>query len=353
MERNVLPCLIVDIGGTLMKRTRPGALHRALGWLRDVGVRLADADGRLALARAVFTSRDAAEAASEVVARFDVPPAHEASLRDLLLEPDGEALIFDGAETLLATARGRGWRIVGATNAVRWIAPVPDSIARYCDSIVSSSELDLIKQEPDFWRRLARKCTIDPRFGVVVGDDRDADIRPAHAAGFAAIQIDHRTVTINGLRAALDESGPVPVGCTGIAAGIPYAWRGKCVVDVQNLVPLVTDVTRARVFLQAAGTARAATIVRRRDRCPVLLYSDATVAPFLLGWVRTLPDRRVSICPRDLADALAAAEISLVSLSDRQKRHLISMVREAREPGIRTQRIAGVIEYLKSLSEHL
>ena len=58
--------------------------------------------------------------------------------------------------------------------------------------------------------------------------------------------------------------------------------------------------------------------------------------------------RASSRVPTDLRGAMTAEGLTLEGLSEREVRHLVSMVREARDPTVRRARIADVIGFLRS-----
>ena len=57
------------------------------------------------------------------------------------------------------------------------------------------------------------------------------------------------------------------------------------------------------------------------------------------------PSSRV---PTDLRTAMQADGLTLDGMSEREIRHLVSMVREARDPAVRQERIADVVGFLRS-----
>jgi hypothetical protein len=256
-------------------------------------------------------------------------------------------VIFDGAVELLSSARAQGWTVVVATNAAGWVAPLPPEIASHCDCIVSSSDIGLIKQQSQFWPALADKAGLDPRFTLVAGDQFEVDVIPAQSAGFAAVRIDHRDNGLVMLGSAIEQAGPAPDECAGLAAGIPREWAGRQVLDVPNLAALVISVTRARIIMHTGSGTIPGEVVRRRDRSPALVANDSRVTPPAVSWIRIRPDRRMNNCPEDLARALSAAGVSIEDLPTGEQRQLIGMVREARDPAIRNQRIADIVQGLR------
>lgn len=339
--------LVIDVGGTLMSRSRPGTVQRAVDRLQKAGIDCSVPANRLAVARIVLTSSSPSSATEALIEHFGLPSIHRAEVHDALVEEDGEAVIFDGAAELLSSTRARGWTVVVATNAAAWLAPLPREIASHCDYVISSSDIGLIKQQLQFWRILAEKTGLDPIFTLVVGDQLEADIMPAQSAGFAAVKIDHRNTDLVMLRGAIEQAGPAPDECAGLAAGIPYQWAGRQVLDVSNLTTLVISVTRARIMMHTGGGTIPGEIVRRREQSPALVANDSRVTPPLVSWIRIRPDRRMNTCPEDLARALSDAGVSISNLPIGEQRQLIGMVREAQDPSIRNRRIADIVQRLR------
>ena len=345
------PYIVVDVGGTIINRSRPGTVQRVVDCLKSLGINVSSQAHRLAVASIVLTSPDPESAAGALVEFLRLPQAFGEIIHASLIEPDGDAFLFDHALDLLSAARSYGWGVVAATNAVRWITPLPLEISDRCDSIVSSGDLGIIKQDLRFWSALRERVGLDPAFTLVVGDEPDADVISARRGAYAALKVDHREVTLSMIRSAIEQAGPMPSDADGIAAGVEYRWAGRWVIDVPNLIILLTRVTRARVEIQTTAGTRFGEVVRRRDDSPVLVAAEGRKDLPSISWVRVRADRRMAVIPQDLALALADAGVSISALTIGEQRLMIGMVREAREPLVRKRRIADIVEHLKPRSQ--
>ena len=343
------PALVVDIGGTLLRRTEPGALERTLRWLAVTGFDQTDLNKRLVVARAVLTSPDPATAAAAVVSVLGLDVAARATLVDLFAAPDGHIILADGAAELLAAARQHGWRVIAATNAARWASPLPSVIARHFDRVICSADVGLIKQEQTFWELLLRTVGIERRWTLAVGDNMPADIEPAWRLGIAAIHVDQAIVTAALLVPALRAVGPAPSDAIGLVAGPARSWAGRWVTSAPQLQTLVRTVTRAHVLVQTKNRVMSATVVRRRKEPPAVCCDRPQERPPLLAWLRERPDHRWVDCPSDLASALNTAGLPFASLPIRDQRHIVSLVREAKDPAVRIVRITDIVNHLRSL----
>lgn len=138
-----------------------------------------------------------------------------------------------------------------------------------------------------------------------------------------------------------------------VVEGTPYVFAGELVVDAPT--ELVSGCTRRRVLIRndGADVTCASTAVRLHDGRVVL------VLPRLVGGVEGRPikveialteDTRSVGPPQDLVQALQAHGLSLDGLAKHELRHLVSLVREARDPTVRAQRIAAVMERLEALA---
>lgn len=338
--------LLVDVGNTLLARTRPGPFGRACGVLRDRGHDVADHGRRYALARCLLTAGDRERALSDVAVEFGLSTGDAGALRAELELPDGEAILLPGAEALLRTASETGWRVVTTTNAVAWAQPLPPRLSRYVSGVLASSELGFLKQDTGFWNRVLAEPGVDAARSLVVGDNSSADGESPAAAGLCAVVTGDPHPSLSDIAGWMAAAGPPPAQASALAAGPPTTWAGTRVMEVPHLGWMVSALTRCRVLtsLGEGGRRSRSTVVRRRGLPPALVVPEEFSGG--LVWLTVADDARTSKAPRDLADALAATGMSLDGLSDRARRHLVSMVREAHDPEIRRSRIDDVLAFL-------
>lgn len=337
------PTLVVDIGGTLVTRDRPGAYHRALRAVAALGGTVDHPGVRERVARHVWTEPDAAAAAHRLAA--DLRLGDAAAIAHALREPDGEARPVPGAARLLSAAAAHGWRTVAVTNTARPAPELPNEIARLIPVTLCSSDLGVVKQDPLFWSYLRTRYTPDPFRTLVVGDDLAADIRPATAEGFLTWHVNRSGSRTAHVADALEACGPPPTGAVALAGGQHSRWAGQRIVESSHLRPLVARVTALRCRVHAGGRTWCCTLRRRQAGPPALIIEDTETFP-ALGWLAPIADRRTAQPPRDLAAAMAAARVSLDELPLRERRHLVSLVREAKDPATRTARISHVVDHL-------
>ena len=342
------PVLVVDLGETLLRRTRPGAVQRLLDELVCIGVQVPLGDGQFAFARAVLTSRTPDAALAQLTKLVPLDRRQQTRLRDVLLQPEGDAVLIEGSLELLSTARSLGWRIVAATNATGWVAPLPTELEHSLESVVSSSSLGAAKQELEFWQQFIICVGNEPQRTLVIGDSFDADVRPAQRCGLAALHVDHDEVTLRKVSTALADLGPPPEPCNGLLAGCWEVWGGSKVVDAAHLRDLLVDVTRASATLHFGSSKLRGQLVRRREEPPAFALPKRVAAPPLLSWLRIDPDRRATVVPHDLRHAMDASGVTLKDLTPAEQRHLTSMVREALDQSLRAERISHVVSYLLS-----
>lgn len=340
------PTLVVDIGNTLVVRSRPGAYRRALELATTLGLETTDAAVRDHIARAVFTGPDPARAAEEIVRRLGL--ADPMPWRETLSSGEGEVSEAPGAHDLLQAATRAGWVVVAATNSAVWIDPLPPRLASFVTDVVSSSELGLLKQDHQFWMELISRHVDDRRLALVVGDDPATDVLAPSAAGLLALELNDDW-SVAALARAIATLGPPPPDAVAVAGGVPSRWGGRTVLEAPNLASLVVRTTRRACIVHAGSARQRATVVRRRDRLPALVLEEPEGFT-RLAWVTPVPDRRPVAPPSDLAAALASAGVSLDRLHRHEQRHLVSLVREAKDPCTRQSRIADVVAHLETLN---
>ncbi|MFJ6200051.1 HAD family hydrolase [Micromonospora sp. NPDC092111] len=332
------PVLIVDAGGTLVTRTRPGLAGRVLHALRAAGD---DRPGAL-LRAAVLTAVDV----DTCLRHLDPlpPPARAAVLAELTGDP-GDAVVLPGAEDLLGTAADLGWRVVVATNAGPGTPALPDDLDRHVDTTVESRRCGLVKDDPRFWQTLLAEQDVDPRTALVVGDDPVADRRVPEAAGLQSRLVGGDGTATTELVAQLRAAGSRPDGAGAVVAGRRERWAGRDVTVAPHLAGLVVRVTRARVRLTTGGTGGAAFVVRRRALPPAVVAAGGALPEF--AWLHLPRDRRPYQAPADLKALLDAEGLSLEVLPPSDRRHALAMIREARSRAAVSARMADLVLFLR------
>ncbi|GLK99219.1 HAD family hydrolase [Dactylosporangium matsuzakiense] len=333
------PVLVVDAGGTLVTRTRPGLAGRVVAAVRAAG----DERPEAAVRAAVHTAPDI----DACLRKFDDLPASARAgiARELTADP-GDAVVLPGAEELLHTAAGLGWRLILATNAGPGTPALPSELARYIDTTAESGRYGMVKDDPRFWTRLVEEEKVDPLLAVVLGDDVLADQRAPEAAGLQTRLIGGDGGTLTGLAAELQAAGQCPDEAAGVVAGRHEHWAGRDMIVAPQLAPLVVRVTRARVRL-AAGSAPggAAVVVRRQSRPPAVVGAPGPLPA--LAWLHLPPDRRPYQVPAGLNALLEREGLRLDVLSPSDRRHALAMIREARSTATISERMADLVHFLK------
>ncbi len=341
MIDTVTPTLLVDIGGTLLTRDRPGVFHRVLATVASEG-HIVDDRVRAIIAARVLTGL-APESAAALIAN-DLHLSSAEPVLAALHEPDGVATILPGAIDLLATARRCGWTVAAISNVAASVPDLPRDLVELLDSTVYSSDIGLVKQDTGFWQYLKRALRPDPLRALVVGDDLTADVLPAQAAGYLAFHVDV-DCSVTELAGLVERAGPPPPNALAVVGGRPKAWAGRRILEAPNLAPLVARITRQAGSIHDAEKTYPTTVVRRRTGPPAILLPDGD-RPMMLAWLVANPDRRPVRPPRDLQAALDAKGLSLDGLELHEVRHLVSMVREAKHLDTRSARIDQILAHL-------
>jgi FMN phosphatase YigB (HAD superfamily) len=338
--------LLVDIGGTLLTRTRPGPVWRAQAALCELGVAVPDAAVRERLARCLLTGDDVATGSGRAAHEFGLTAGQARVLAAAIAEPEGEPMLLPGACGFLRQAMNTGWRVIAVTNTARWCSDIPLTLTGWLDDVVTSAATGYLKHDPRFWLRL-REAGVDPAASLVVGDSPVPDGRIPARLGFCPVIVCGDGPSLIDLTWWLAAAADRPDSAIGAAAGRRATWAGHAIMPVPHLADLVVAVTRYRVRVWLpGGRAVTTTIVRRQREGPALLLP--AMAGDGLCWLTPVADRRNGTVPADLASALQADGFSLDGLPDRERRHLVSMVREAKAPEVREMRVADVIAFLQA-----
>lgn len=343
---NRAPVLLVDVGNTLLTRTAPGPFERAQTVLAGLGYDTGDLARQRALARGLLTSCSRDQAVRDVTCAFRLAPGDSAALRETLECPEGDPVLLPGGETLVRTAAQAGWHVVVATNAAAWSEPLPPQLQRHVSGILSSSNIGFLKQERGFWTRARTTYGVDYGRSLVLGDNPVADGQAPAGVGLCAVLVGGGGPTLTEVAGWLAGASSPSARVTALAAGRPTIWAGTRILEVPHLSPLVSSVTRRRVWIDwADGRPLTGTIVRRRNLPPALVV-PGDVGPGGVLWLSLTEDRRQTTAPQDLVEALARGQASMDGLPERERRHLVSLVREAREPAVRQARIGDIVAFL-------
>jgi len=343
----VVPTLLADVGGTLLVRDRPGPFTSAVRTLHARGVALCP-ERRSTLARALLTGADRAAAVDIAAERLRLTSADRSVLAGALAAPPGRATLTAGAVELLRVAADSSWRTIAVTNAVSWSEPLPPELDRHVAQVVSSADVGHLKQEDAFWLEMCRRTGTTGARALVVGDSPEADAVAPARHGFCPVLVGERgAYRLGDVAAWLTAAGTPPTDVLGLAAGRPTIWAGRAVLEVPHLHGLVVTTTRTRVRVaRSARSAAGGTVVRRRQRPPALTAPDLPAEGALL-WLRPVEDRRNTRLPTDLVVLLDRLGLSLDHIPDRDRRHLVSLVREARDRETRRQRLDDIVGFLR------
>jgi FMN phosphatase YigB (HAD superfamily) len=331
------PVLVADVGGTLITRTRPGLTERIVAAVRSA--RGLSAEAEKELRQTVLTSADADACLRELDPAPDIRPLVAA---ELAADP-GDVIVLPEAEDLLRTAAGAGWRVVVASNAGPGTPDLPESLGRYVSGLMESRRCGLVKEDPRFWTRLIDLEQIDPQMALVVGDDEQADRDTPAAAGLQSRLV--RGGGLGVLIADLAAAGPPPPGALAVVAGNHEQWAGQHIVVAPHLGALVTRVTRARVKYVAGEADGTAMVMRRRSGAPAVVAQEGALPG--LVWLVQGRDRSPYTIPVALRGVLDCHGLSLDLLSPADRKHALSMIREARSGSTVAERTADLVRYLQ------
>lgn len=90
----------------------------------------------------------------------------------------------------------------------------PLGLDRYFEAIVVSGELGIRKPDPAIFAHMLRELDVAPAAAIYVGDNLEADIGGAHAAGMAAVWINRNGVTPDAKGATAEGVTPRAKGMT-------------------------------------------------------------------------------------------------------------------------------------------
>jgi FMN phosphatase YigB (HAD superfamily) len=339
------PTLVVDAGGTLIGRDRPGLTARVIAAVRRAEG-LAD-EAEPALRAAVLTTADP-EACLRVLG--PLAPGTRRAVAAVLAEDPGTAVVLPGALELLTAAVEFGWRVIVASNAGPGTPTLPPELGRYLSGVAESRHYGLVKEDPRFWRLLLARERLDPRLTLVAGDSPAADQRAPASAGLQSQLVTRDGSGLALLTAGLRAAGLRPPGAIAVLGGHGEQWAGRTVVTAPHLGFLVERVTRARVRFTTRGTSGSAVVARRRALPPAVTAAGTVPLPGV-AWLIGGRERPPYTVPADLATLLNREGLSLDVLSASERRHALSMIHEARADGTLAERMADLVSFLLARSE--
>ncbi|MGH3871666.1 MAG: HAD family hydrolase [Pseudonocardiaceae bacterium] len=334
------PVLVVDAGGTLITRTRPGLTARVVQAVRQAEGLTAESES--ALRKTVLTAADPDACLRVLDLRF---PGTRSAVAAVLAEDHGDVIVLPGAEELLRTATELGWKVVVASNAGPGTPALPDEFGRHLSGVVESRSCGLVKEDPRFWARLLHEEQIDPRTTLVVGDCEAADRRAPASVGLQTRLVAADGVGLAALSTDLRAAGPPPPDSMAVVAGDQEEWAGRNIVAVPHLDSLVTRVTRARVRFAAGTTSGTGIVVRRRSGPPALVGHREALPG--VAWLLQSRQRSQYTVPANLRSLLERQGLSLDVLSPSDRRHALSMIREAKSDETVAERTADLVRFLE------
>jgi FMN phosphatase YigB (HAD superfamily) len=335
------PVLVVDVGGTLLSRTRPGQTERIVRAVRRAHGITAAAES--ALRRIVLTSPDADACLEALRSSPELRPQVAA---ELAADP-GDAVVLPGAEDLLRTATANGWRIVVASNAGPGTPSLPKALAVHVESVAESRTCGFVKSDPRFWSRLIDSENLDPRLTLVIGDQAEDDRAAPVSAGLQARLV--RAGRLGDLAADLDAAGPPPPWAIAVVAGVHERWAGQDVAPAPHLGSMVTRVTRVHLQYSIQGGGGPAVVARRRSGPPAVVSGGPKPLPGV-AWLLQGRDRSPYTVPGNLRGILKERGLSLDVLSKSDRRHALSMIHEARNDATVAERTADLVRFLEERS---
>lgn len=349
VEQASKPVLIVDLGNTLIIRPT-GAYRRVMEILDSLTIVRPNEELRLWVARIVLTGADPVSASNTLATRFDLANETVESIRLAIRQNDGPATVMEGAEELLRKAGNLGWEVIAATNSVASLPPIPEEIGIRIKMIFSSHEVGALKQDPAFWAALQTRFPLDPTLSLVVGDSAAADVEAPQLSGLNSLLIGPLGVTLSSLTSSLEELGTMHSSAVALIVGRLVPWGGRLIIDAPNLDVLVRDRTRFHCTLQTMNSQLRASVIRRKSQPPAVVTEvplSAKAGTLILGWLVPMRDRRTDSPPSDMIAAIEREGITMDGLPLTERRHLVSLVRESKNPEVRTERIREAVTFLK------
>jgi putative hydrolase of the HAD superfamily len=204
MGAHTIGAVSFDVLGTLLELEPPAPRLQA-GLRAEFGLEVGEADAERAIAAEIAYYRAHMHAAADSASLADLRRRCGSVLRDTLgaaeldLERLTEVLLasirfsaFPDAEPALRVLRERGLRLLAISN---WDVSLHEQLvgaglAGLFDDAVSSAEAGVAKPDPAIFTRALARAGVAPEDALHVGDDVDADVAGALAAGLEPVLID-------------------------------------------------------------------------------------------------------------------------------------------------------------------
>jgi putative hydrolase of the HAD superfamily len=206
MVGEAISAVLLDAFGTLVAMEAPGPLLRS-ELQRLAGVEVTEEQAAAAFRAEIdyyrehhLQGRDPESlerlrdrCAAVIAEALPAPTADLEAVREAMLR----SIRFDAYPEVAAALqelRGRGLRLVVASN---WDCSLPEvlervGLGRLVDAVVSSAEAGAAKPDPGLFEAALTAAGSEPREAVHVGDDPDADVAGARAAGLRAVLVARR-----------------------------------------------------------------------------------------------------------------------------------------------------------------
>lgn len=175
--------VVFDIGETVVDKSREYA-----GWARELGTTPHTFS-------AVFGATVAAGGGVDATLRHfgvDGLADHAALVRAGRIPPPGDEDLFPGVRALLAALRAAGLRVGIAGNQPPGYGALLRRLELPADVVATSEEWGVRKPDPAFFRRAVDEVLgrgSDPSAVLYVGDQLDADVVGATAAGLRVVRV--------------------------------------------------------------------------------------------------------------------------------------------------------------------
>jgi FMN phosphatase YigB (HAD superfamily) len=346
------PTLLVDIGGTLLERTAESPVSRVVKILLQLVPEVAAAEAKEIVVKSLQTGLDRPNAIETLTASLPKTPDLRTKVSFALAEESSDYQLKPGANELLDAGRATGFRIFACTNMTAWQHPLPIELASRIDGVFASCIEGAVKQDPAFWAGLIERRAVDPTTAIMIGDNLLADGARPSEAGICSFVV-NEYVSLPEVARWISCAPQPPDGVVAAVGGRVMQWAGRPVWAAPQLTDLVEPVTRRRVRLhfEAKEPPVHTMLLRRRGRSPALLLPGSGRSRDGIAWVSALTLQRPVRPPADLVAALNATRLTDQHLSPESQRHLYAMVREAKNPAVRAQRVDDVLSYLRDESK--
>jgi putative hydrolase of the HAD superfamily len=189
-----MQAVVFDLDGTLLDRRRSFERFVRAQWERFADV-VGSLDQNKYVEILIDLDRDGYAPRKELftglIAQFELPSGlAETLLKDYRAGFPSACLLFPDAAPALAILRAAGLKLGLITNgSVRMQSRKLEclALAPIFDTILISEAEGIHKPDPEIFRRALERLNADPARAVFVGDDPEADVAGAKAAGMQAV----------------------------------------------------------------------------------------------------------------------------------------------------------------------